>query len=178
MTTREPLSAAKCEEMADAIEKSRILHDGDSRIMQEPEADKGSEPTTGQTTALEVPPTGSLVPQEHGGALRYGGTNRGNRTGRTRADVQQQIRDELTAGALDAVRAIAESPRVASVECPECHATVECRDPPAGDSDRARAADIVLRYGTGTPQDDGQKHTVVLSLAPPVEYQDGNGDSP
>jgi hypothetical protein len=118
-----------------------------------------------------------LVPQEHGGALFRGGVpgNKGSR-GRTRADVQQEIRDKLTAGALEAVRRIAESPREVTlvVECPECRHgfPVTVTEPPAGDADRARCADITLRYGTGTPQDDGQKLSVHLSLAPPPEYQD------
>ena len=128
-----------------------------------------------KTTAKTTPAVGELVPQAHGGALRHGGTNKGG-TGRPRSEVQQLLRGRLTDTAIEALRRIAESPRVAFVEavCPECghRHTVECDDSPAGDSDRLRAADIVLKYGTGTPSNEDHGPTVILSLERPPEYRD------
>jgi hypothetical protein len=115
-----------------------------------------------------------MVPQPGGGLLRQGGTNRGG-PGRTRSEIQQLIRDKFTEGALDVLVGIAHGPRAVETDCPECGASVTVEDPPAGDGERVRAADILLRYGTGTPADDGQKLSVHLSLAPPPEYQDDDG---
>ena len=128
-----------------------------------------------KTTAKTTPAVGELVPQAHGGALRHGGTNKGG-TGRPRSEVQAALRGSLTDELIEVIRQIGTTPRevAVAVECPQCghKHTVTCDDPPAGDADRLRAGDIVLKYGTGTPSDDGQRQTVILSLEPPPEYRD------
>ncbi|MHC4066312.1 MAG: hypothetical protein ACYSUI_17685 [Planctomycetota bacterium] len=130
-----------------------------------------------KTTAKTTPAVGDLVPQAHGGALRHGGTNKGG-PGRPRSEVQAELRGPLADDLIEVMRQIGTAARevAVAVECPQCghKHTVTCDDPPAGDADRLRAADIVLKYGTGTPSADGQRQTVILSLEPPPEYRDSD----
>lgn len=119
---------------------------------------------TGQPTAPE------LIPQAHGGALYSGGTpgNRGGK-GRLRSEIQEELRGPLTQTMLKVIQEVADAPRTRWVKC-ECGNEIEVK-PPAADADRLRAADIVLKYGTGTPQEEQQGPTVILSLEPPPEYR-------
>jgi hypothetical protein len=76
-------------------------------------ARKSTEPTT------DPLPTGAMIPQPHGGAIRNGGTNRGGhgrpaskvraallRAGAKRIPVLQAIADDPTQGAAERIRAV------------------------------------------------------------------------
>ena len=132
---------------------------------------KNKTETNGQTTGAE------LIPQPHGGALQRGRpVGHPGAGGRPRSEVQAKLRGPLTDELIEVIRQIGLAPRQAPVpvECPQCghKHTVTCDNPPAGDADRLRAGDIVLKYGTGTPSNEDHGPTVILSLERPPEYRE------
>jgi hypothetical protein len=92
-------------------------------------------------------PTGALVPQSHGGALRNGGTNKGG-PGRPPSVLREKMRGAL-------VDRIPIAAQIAD-------------DPKASQADRLRALDFLAKYGLGTRQEvmgeDGGvlRHGVVI----------------
>jgi hypothetical protein len=73
--------------------------------------------------------TGQLIPQEHGGALRNGGTNRGG-TGRPPSEIRERLRGSFEQ---------------------RIHVLEEIVDAATGaNSDRTRAMELMAKYGIGT----------------------------
>ena len=83
--------------------------------------------TTGSPEAKSTVPTGALVTQPHGGALRNGGTNRGG-PGRPPAKLRAQLR------------------RMANTRI-QVLASISHKRSTAKDADKIRAIDVMLRYG-------------------------------
>jgi len=81
-------------------------------------------------------PVGALIPQPHGGALRYGGTNRGG-TGRPPSEIRQRLRGSF-------------ADRIKILE--------EIADKAEANQDRIRALDILAKYGLGTTKELTVEH--------------------
>lgn len=102
--------------------------------------------TSERAAAPNVPETGALVRQPHGGALRYGGTNRGG-TGRPPSAIREQLRGDFDRRRR-ILREIADGKamvRVRDAEGKETESLVS-----AAPRDRLRAIDIMGKYGIGT----------------------------
>ncbi len=105
--------------------------------------------TAGETTTHE---TGELVPQEHGGALRWGGTNKGG--GRTPEEIKGSFRKLIAEKGLPWAERLLDAPK--TVLCPKCGTEVK---PPASDGVRAR----VLQTATGLlPQQVEHQAVIVI----------------
>lgn len=85
--------------------------------------------TVAQTTVQTRVPVGTLVPQPHGGALRYGGTNKGG-PGRPPTELRRTLRDLLDTGGIAYL--------------------AECARGDRDDEARRWATETLLRYGLGT----------------------------
>ena len=95
----------------------------------------GESETAGQTP---TPKTGELVPQAHGGALRWGGTNKGG--GHSPEDIKRSFRKLIAEKGLPWVERMLDAPE--TVECPKCGTKVQ---PPVKDGVRARLLDTATR---------------------------------
>lgn len=118
--------------------------------------DTGKAESTGEPTA---PKTGELVPQDHGGSLRWGGTSKGG-PGRTPDELRALFRQPL-AKLLPVVERIAEAVDVEEVTCPHCDEKVEVPSY-RKDGDKLKAVDLLARYGIGTKQEVDIKGRVTL----------------
>ena len=104
---------------------------------------EGSIDITAENT---VPKTGTLIPQTHGGALRYGGTHKGG-PGRTPDELRGTIRQIIDEHGLPFLRAALSATR--TMPCPHCEGPIEV---PADPKLMAKLLDTGLRVGVGTQQ--------------------------
>jgi hypothetical protein len=96
------------------------------------------------------PTVGELIPQDHGGALRYGGTNKGG-TGRPASAIRAACRNAFEES-IPAIEAIA-------------------NDPEASTADRLKAMDMLGKYGLGSRTDitSDDKPVPTMTMAERVE---------
>lgn len=104
--------------------------------------------TTAQNTVQTRVPVGTLVPQPHGGALRYGGTNAGG-SGRPPLVLRQDLRQLLDKHGLKFVAGVLAGVVAFEAECPKCGHRAKQREKPTT-ADRLRAVELLARYGLGT----------------------------
>jgi hypothetical protein len=108
--------------------------------------------STGKSTEKKKPAVGELVPQPHGGALRYGGTNAGG-TGRPSSAIRERLRGSFDER-IQVLEEIADGKAFIPLvyRCPECGFEPESVDPAEvvksapQIADRLRSIDIMGKY--------------------------------
>ena len=116
--------------------------------------------TTVQKSNHGSNPGNRLIPQPHGGALRFGGTNKGG-PGRPRDIHRDKLVKLCTSTGIKWLRELLAAPRELVVTC-ECGKSQTVENPPAQDKVRLQAIDIAHKYGIGTYKEVEETRTVTL----------------
>lgn len=142
--------------------------------------------STGKSTATRRPRVGELIPQEHGGALRNGGTNKGG-PGRPPSVLRAELREDYATrknflnqvidGAVKVKTEVPLSEVLPFVHCPHCGKdgveATNARGSVMIDGltspsmrDRMAALEHMAKYGMGTTftPTDAQGNTLIADL--------------